>query len=234
MSFEYSPAVVIDLRKRALAKFNKGITEENLVRLALYNIREAGHWRDDTVVMANLKVSFPTKLLSDGKRTSRKPLVVGMPSPRYWYDLDEHTFFIPAMDIIHFFTSLFAGRENLKKTVPEGVCASFASLEEWLAASLSRKFHPKLIRALVDQEKLDNENFFSKHPESRKDPGITQEMCLNVLEKVVEIDRFAWYRRYTAVNLAKAAPVWKPSPPPSENLFPWLMTDLMKDIFGDK
>jgi len=44
---------------------------------------------------------------------------------------------------------------------------------------------------------------------SRHEKPNQQLLFFVIFESAVKIDRYAWYRGYTAMNLAKAAPVWK-------------------------
>lgn len=180
--------------ERALKKFDEPSSKERLLREAIWALKDAGHWRDDVRVHVALK---------GGQKTGRcARLLHGIPSPRFWLVKPGGLQWMAALDIVYFFASESSLRERtLADALPE--MNDSAALKDWLGIFSSRRFHPDLICALTAQAEVEAGR--------SKTPGIGPYILRHKAFTAAEIDRYAWLKGYSSVNLAKAAPIWAPS-----------------------
>ncbi len=178
------------LTERALGKFQYS-SRDALLRSAAWELKQAGHWRDDVRIDVSLK---------KGHRISRcMRLLHGVPSPRYWYEGSLQ--WMAAIDIIYFFAEKSNERRDLlRECLPD--LSSFEALEAWLGSFSSRRFHRKLIESLMIDAELKAASYGHRLPKNL----VFGQTAIDASE----IDRFAWVCGYTSINLAKATPVWTP------------------------
>lgn len=185
------------LAQRALAKFKHPSSLKGLLLEAKYTLREAGHWRDEARIDADIKGGNV-----DG-RCSR--LLHGIPSPRFWR-ANTYSTRMPAIDIVYFFTTNAKEREDLLLSVSP-TPPDREALSQWLADFTSRTFQQDLIATLCDfVDYQTNMSMSTSHQHLH--PYFAEIYRRQAMVIAAEIDRYAWYRGYRTMNLAKAASVW--------------------------
>lgn len=193
--------LVTVLQQRALDKF-KSCSLTSLRWMVKDKLKAAGHWRDEVQIEEFVDGG------AVGGRCSR--LLHGIPSPRFWRvsSLSKGMpVLMPAIDIVYFFLTDANERHDLLLSVtPE--FNDLHVLSDWLTTFSSRTFQPDLIQALCDFAAYQISQC-SREYQGRWYSPPQQFYCAEVVKIAAEIDRYAWYRGYRSVNLAKAAPVWR-------------------------
>jgi hypothetical protein len=177
------------LAQRALTKFKYHSLME-LLWDAKDALKAAGHWRDE--------VQIDVVQIEGGNTQGRcSRLLHGIPSPRFWR-VSHCSAMMPAIDIVYFFVADAEERKKLLTSVTP-IPSDRETLSQWLAGFTSRTFQPDLIAALCD---------YFEYEIQRAPPPLSEWFRDRVIGVAAEIDRYAWYRGYRTMNLAKAAPVW--------------------------
>lgn len=182
---------------RATAKIAFPNNIDALVRDAIWALADSPcSWGDSVRVHAKIKSSRKNQV--EVRRCAR--LLHGVPSPRYWpwdsgYGGSVNVDFA-ALDVFYFFTNSSNRLQALLCSTPlKPMLPDFGSKEEladWIGQFSPRRFDERLVQALVDQvdDKLNNLGAVAVY--------------------AVEIDRFAWFKGYSSISVAKAAQVWTP------------------------
>jgi len=191
------------LMERALSKFRMGGLATSLLSQATYKMKESGSWTDDVMIYVFLDAGS-----KDKTRCNR--LIHGIPSPRFWHGASNTHCLMPAIDVVYFFANDYDERlKAYKAAIPEFPDTN--ALEYWLNHFTSRKFNRELIDMLLTEA---DRNMPKASPSSYR--GILSGQVLQrVANMAAEIDRFAWYKGYRTMSLAKAAPMLKLDTPVS-------------------
>lgn len=185
------------LQNRAFTKLRMAGSIASLVSDAAHQLRESGNWHDD--VMIDVFLSAGSK---DSNRCNR--LLHGVPAPRFWHAAGGNHCKMPAIDVIYFFTGSEAQRHEVyDRAMPE--FQDLAALEEWLKTFTSRRMDRGLIDAFLNEA----ERTLSKASSVEYEGLLRSKALQRTAMAAAEVDRYAWYRGYRTMNLAKAAPVFK-------------------------
>lgn len=179
LSFGQTESMLIERAASKLAS-----NTDQIVRLAQYELRKAGSWKDEVRLDVYMHKSY------SGTRCNR--LLHGVPSPRFWASPVKNIVWMPAKDILYFFAP-----NQLKDSVPDLV--SEDDLAQWLSNFSSTRFEDQLIQALVENARADASRY--------SHAGLAYGVAAHT---GALIDRHAWFTSQRSMTLANSAPVWRP------------------------